>query len=401
MGIGNIATTGMQAAMTNMEVISNNIANSNTPAFKGSLTNFGDLYPAGGNASSVQAGLGVSVTSIQQNFKTGGQSPTGIASDLAITNNNLFIMRDASSGQTSYTRYGRFSFDDGYFTLGNKRLQGFLAVNDTIPSGSTPADLFINTSPIAANASTTVTQQQLNLNASDSAPKTTPLDPTDSTSYNYSSATTLYDSLGTSNTLTLYYVKTAANEWTVNAYVNGSSVGTGSLTFASDGSLSAATGLTGMSFSPTSGATSPQSFDISMIGAKQFSSAYNQRPFTSDGYSAGTYTGYTIDKDGMVNVSYSNNQSILAGQIALANFQTPEQLQNIGDMSWITTSGSGEPNINQSNSSNGIKQSSIEMSNVDLASEMVSLITAQNIFQANAQVEQVYNQVMQTVTNLR
>jgi len=400
MGIGNIATTGMQAAMTNMEVISNNIANSNTDAYKGSYASFSDIYPAGGNAAGVQAGLGVNVAGIQQNFKPGGTRTSDSSSHLAITNNGFFVLRDAASGETTYTRNGKFDFRDGYFVLGNQRLQGFPAVNGVIPAGSTPADLFVNTAPMPAEPTTLVTQQRLNLNASDSLPATATFDPNDLTSYNFTSTATLYDSLGTSNTLNLYYVKTAANEWTVNAYVNGNSVGTGSLTFSSDGSLSAATGFTGLSFAPTSGATSPQDFSITMTGATQYANPSGSEKFISDGFFAGTFSGFGIDKNGEVTATYSNNEKVLVGKVALAMFQSPQGLQNIGTMSWTETADSGQPNINQVNSENGIQQSSIEMSNVDLASEMVNLITAQNIFQANAQVQQVYNQVMQTVTKL-
>ncbi len=399
MGIGNIATTGMEAAMTNMEVISNNISNANTPAFKSSFTNFADLYPSG-NASSVQAGLGVSVSGIQQTFSPGGPLPTNLPSDLAIINNGFFIMRDTTSGQTSYSRYGRFSFNNGYLTIGNDRLQGFPAVNNVIPPGSTPSDLFINTTSIPAQATTTIDQEQLNLNASDSSPVNPIFNPNDDTSYNFVSTAAVYDSLGNNNTLDLYYIKTSANNWTVNAYVNGSSVGVGSLTFDGAGQLISSTGLSSLSFSPTSGATSPQTFAVDMAGATQFAKAYNTSAFTTNGYQAGNYSSYNVDVNGNVTVTYDNNQTFTVGQIALALFQSPEGLQNIGNMSWLATTSSGSPLINQSNSQNALQQSAIEMSNVDLASEMVNLVSAQNIFQANAQVEQTYNQVMQTVTNL-
>jgi flagellar hook protein FlgE len=399
MGIGNIATTGMQAAMSNMEVISNNISNSNTFGYKGAYINFADIFPSSNESSSVQAGLGVSVSSIQQNFKPGGPVPTGIGSDLSISNNGFFIMRDASTAQTTYSRYGRFTFDNGYFTIGNQRLQGFPAVNDAIPAGSSPADLFVDTTAVSANPSSVVTAQQLNLKANDTILGVT-FDENDSTTYNFSSNATIYDSLGNESTLSLYYIKTASNEWEVNAYVDGTSVGTGSLTFSSTGALTAATGLDTLSFTPTTGATTPQSFEVLMTGTTQNATSYNTNPFTTDGFGAGTFSGYTIDKDGMVNVTYSNKQTVLAGQVALATFQSPSGLQNVGNMSWIATDGSGTANINQENTSNAIQQSTLEMSNVDLASEMVNLITAQNIFQANAQVQQTYTQVMQTVTKL-
>lgn len=401
MGIGNIATTGMQAAMTNMEVISNNIANSNTYAYKASYANFADLYPTG-NASSVQPGLGVSVTGIQQDFKPGGTTPTSQLSDLALTKQGFFVMRDLATGQSTYTRYGRFSFNEGYLTLGNgnQRLQGFPAVNDAIPPGGTPADLFINTADSPASATTTVTQQRLNLNASDGAPTNPVFNPTDSTSYNFSSTADVYDSLGNANTLNLYYIKTSANNWTVNAYVNGASVGVGSLTFDSNGQLTTTTGLGSLSFNPTSGATSPQVFAVNMSGATQYAKASSTNQFNSDGYQVGKYAGYDIDKNGLVTVRYDNNQTSIAGQVAVAQFESPEGLQNIGSMSWTATTASGTPFINQSNSQSAIQQSALEMSNVDLASQMVNLVAAQNIFQANAQVQQVYNTVMQTVTKL-
>ena len=72
MGIGNIANTGMRAAMANMETISNNIANANTIGFKRSNVNFSDIYPSAGGGSGTQIGLGVNVSSISQDFSTSG-----------------------------------------------------------------------------------------------------------------------------------------------------------------------------------------------------------------------------------------------------------------------------------------------------------------------------------------
>lgn len=398
MGIGNIATTGMQAAIINMETISNNIANANTYGFKSSSVNFADLFPT--NGSSDQPGLGVTVPSILQNFNTGGSASTNVPSDLSITNSGFFIMQDATSGEISYTRYGRFSFDGGYFLQGNQRLQGFAAVNGVIPSGTSATDLVISTSPIAANPTSVVTQNGLNLDANDEVPVNS-FSTSDTSSYNFSNPATVYDSLGNANSLVLYYIKSSANNWTVNAYVNGSSVGTGSLYFSNTGALSSTSGLGSLSFSPTSGAASPQDFAVDLTGATQTSAGDSVNLFTSDGYPVGAYTGYDIDKNGFVSVSYNNGQPpVLVGQIALATFQSPAGLQNIGNASWVATSSSGAAVVNQANSQSGLNPGSVELSNVDLTSEMVNLINAQNTFQANAQVEQAYNQVMQTVTKL-
>ena len=404
MGMGNIANTGMQAAMSNMDIISNNIANANTYGFKRASANFADLFPSGNDASSVQIGLGVAVTGSQEDFTPGGPSaPTNLASDFSIGGNGFFIMKDATSGQSTYSRYGHFGFDrtTGFFTIGNSRLQGFPAVNGSVPAGSTPADLHVNTAPVPAVPTTLITQSGLNLSASDVIPVTTPFDPNTSTSYNYTTGSKIVDSLGTQHDLNIYYVKTGSNAWGVNVYVDGNVItNTATMTFTSAGALNTTTGLTGLNYVPGTGATSPQTFDISMTQATQFGSPDGANPFTVNGYGAGEFQSYTVDKNGIVNATYTNGPPVVVGQIALAEFQSPQGLVDVGNQSWTANTASGAPIINQSNSTGIINQGTLELSNVDLATEMVNLINAQNTFQANAQVEQVYNQVMQTVTKL-
>src|SRR5690606_16588134 len=134
------------------------------------------------------------------------------------------------------------------------------------------------------------------------------------TSYNFSTNVKMYDSLGSQHNLNLYYVKTAtANEWTVHAYVDGISVGTGSMTFTSGGLLSSATGLTGLSYSPTTGAASPQAFDVVMTGATQFGDLSGSASFLPDGHGAGAFSKYTIDSNGKVTALYTNGTSELVG----------------------------------------------------------------------------------------
>ena len=398
MGIQDIANTGMKSSMTNMEVISNNISNANTIGFKKSYTNFADLYPGSGSASSVQAGLGVSIASIRQDFTKGGYQTTDRSLDLSINDNSFFIMRDAGTGQTCYSRAGRFNLDpNGYLLSGNNRLTGYPAVNGKILAPSL-ADLKVPTLPVPAKATTEVTGS-LNLDSNGAIPTST-FSVSDPTSYNYATYTNVYDSQGNSAPLSLYYVKTAANEWTVKAEVNGSSAGTGSLVFAADGSLQSATGLSSLSYSPTTGAATPQAFSVTLSGSTQYAGGSSPQPFNQDGYQAGTFSGLNIDNNGVLNVQYTNGQNIQVGQIAVADFQAPEGLMDIGNMCWVQSPTSGNPTITQNSSTNNITAGSLEISNVDLTEEMVNLIGAQHSFQANAQVEQTYNEVMQTIVKI-
>ena len=236
MGIETIATTGMQAAMSNMEVISNNIANANTLGFKKSYANFADLFPTGNSSAGAQAGLGVNLSGIKQDFSSGGIQTTGQILDLSINNNSFFMLNDPSTGATTYSRAGRFGLDpNGYIIAGSQRLQGFQAVNGTIIAPST-ADIKISNAPMPAKASTSG-NGKVNLDSS-AKPPTGPFTDTDATTYNFSTNASIIDSLGNKNTLVLYYVKSATtNTWTVNAEVNGVAAGTGTLSFSQGGAL--------------------------------------------------------------------------------------------------------------------------------------------------------------------
>lgn len=397
MGIGNIADTGMRAAMSNMEVISHNIANASTIGFKKSYINFADIYPSANGASN-QIGLGVDVSSVNQNFSTGSYTYTNQPLDLGINGNGFFIVKDPSSGQISYTRAGRFEPKQGYITFGNRRLQGFSAVNGNIPAGSSVTDLQISNASLPASATTNVALK-INLDSNSDVPAGV-FDPNNSDTYNYQSTANIYDSLGNTHSVVSYYVKTSANNWNVNVYVDGTSVGSGSLTFTTSGQLATSTGLDTLSFSPTTGATSPQTFAIDMTGSTQYGSSNSVNLTDPDGYAPGLFSGVTIDSDGKVYMQYTNSQKLLAGQVAIANFQSPEGLVDIGNMSWIASTNSGSAIVNQNNSVGNIRTGYVELSNVDLTTEMVNLLSAQHTFQANAQVENTYNEVMQTVIKL-
>lgn len=400
MGIGNIANTGMQASMSDMEVTSNNIANAGTYGFKKSYVTFADLYPVGSGAGN-QIGLGVAISSIGQNFASGGFQYTGNSMDISIKRDGFFVMRDSTSGETTYTRNGQFAIDEnGYITStdGVTRVQGFPATNGVISPGAAPTDLQVDYSPIPAVATTSISTK-VNLNSTSNAISAT-FDPLDTSTYNYKSETTVYDSLGNSTALSLYYIKTAANTWTVQAQIGGATIGTGSLAFDTSGQLTSSTGLNALSFSPTTGAASPQTFAVDMTGSTQFGSGNSVNLNQPNGYPAGTVSSYSIDQDGLLTVSYSNGQKIPSGQIAIATFQAPQGLAQAGKMSWTATTSSGPANINQTSSSGNFNPQQLELSNVDLTQELINLIGSQHNFQANAQVEQTYNEIMQTVIQL-
>jgi len=175
--------------------------------------------------------------------------------------------------------------------------------------------------------------------------------------------------------------------------------------FASDGSIdSGATALPfALSVPVGTGATSPLVFDLDFTGSTQFGSSFGVNQLSQDGYPSGKLTSYTISSDGVILGRYSNGQTRAQGQIVLANFTNPQGLQPLGNNAWGETAASGQPLVGAPNTGNlGVLQSgALEEANVDITAELVKMITAQRIYQANAQTIKTQDAVLQTMVNLR
>ncbi|SIT42484.1 conserved hypothetical protein [Paraburkholderia ribeironis] len=234
-----------------------------------------------------------------------------------------------------------------------------------------------------------------------------------SSTYNYSTSTTVYDSLGGSQTVNMYFAKTAAGTWDVYA---GTSTGTAQLighaNFNSSGTLLGTTDAAGVatttpfvfnfSVPTTDGSSTPQNLTLNIAGTTQYGGKDGVNSLQPDGYAAGTLTSFTIGSDGTLTGNYSNQQTASLGQIVLANFANQNGLVNLGNNEFQQTSQSGVAQISTPGSTNhGVLQGgAVENSNVDLTSELVNLITAQRNYQANAQTIKTQQTVDQTLINL-
>ena len=234
-----------------------------------------------------------------------------------------------------------------------------------------------------------------------------------STTYNYSTSTTVYDSLGGSQTVNMYFAKTSAGTWNVYA---GTSTGTASLighaNFNSSGTLLGTTDAAGVATTTpfaynfqiptTDGSSTPQNLTLNIAGTTQYGGKDGVNSLQPDGYAAGTLTSFTIGADGTLTGNYSNQQTAALGQIVLANFSNQNGLVNLGNNEFQQTSQSGVAQISAPGSTNhGVLQGgAVENSNVDLTSELVNLITAQRNYQANAQTIKTQQTVDQTLINL-
>ncbi|MFZ5755469.1 MAG: flagellar hook protein FlgE [Pseudomonadota bacterium] len=400
------ALSGLNAATTELGVISHNVANAGTTGFKGSRAEFGDLFsvsPYG--LTNNQTGAGVKVAAVSQQFTQGNIEFTENFLDLAISGQGFFTMSE--NGVRVYSRAGNFSIDrDGYVVNpAAQRLQVFP------PDGSggfntgslTDLQLTVGENPPVATTTVTLTT---NLPADAPQPATAPFDPNDASSYNHAASLTTYDSLGVSHVQTTYFVKTAnPNEWAANTYMDGTAIGGAqTLQYSTAGALVTPAGgqLALPAWTPPSGAAA-MNISIDVAASTQFGDSFAISELNQDGNTTGRLVGVEVDSRGVVFALFSNGRSQGLGQVAMAKFTNTQGLQKLGDNSWSETYESGQPLIGQAGTSSfGLIQSSaLEASNVDMTGQLVAMITAQRSFQANAQVISTQDQITQTVLNIR
>jgi flagellar hook protein FlgE len=407
----NTALSGLNAATTDLNAISNNIANASTSGFKSSRVEFADVFPAsnlGTSANSV--GRGVQVAAVNQEFTQGNVSFTDNNLDLAVSGQGFFILSD--NGTRIYSRAGALQVDrDGYvINSQNQRLQVYQADATGNITGAL-GDLYLDPSDIPPSATTAV-NAGLNLNAN-GAVIAGAIDPFDATTYNNSTALTVYDSLGNAHNATLYFQKSAANTWNVELYVDGNqaSFGAGSnvLGFLNNGALDT-TGNTTTTFTVTAAqlgnGAAPMTVAVDFNSATpitQYGSGFSVNNLTQDGFTTGRLRGVDISDTGVVLARYTNGQSRTLAQVALANFNNPTGLRQLGATSWAESFESGAALIGApATASLGLVQSgALEESNVNLTEQLVAMITAQRNFQANAQVISTEDTITQTIINIR
>lgn len=400
--------SGLNAASKTLEVIGNNVSNANTVGFKQSRAEFADVFANSLTGSGTsQIGIGTKIATVAQQFTQGNITSTNNPLDIAINGGGFFRM--SNDGAITYTRNGQFQMDRfGYIvnSEGN-RLTGYTADLAGVLSTGAPSELNINTSDLQPTATTEVTGI-VNLDSRNTNLTAAGFDPADPTTYHNSSAVTVFDSLGNAHNIQSFFVKTAPGTWDVFTTADGVPTTTlptptSTLTFNGTGvAPTSVPALPTVNFTPTTGA-SAVSLTIDYTDSTQFGSNFSVNSLTQDGYSSGRLSGFSTSNDGMIIGRYTNGQSRVLGQVVLASFVNPNGLQSLGGNAWAESGTSGNPLVGPPNTGGfGVLQSSaIEDSNVDLTAELVNMITAQRVYQANAQTIKTQDQVLQTLVNLR
>ncbi|AXK71292.1 flagellar hook protein FlgE [Lysobacter sp. TY2-98] len=403
-----VSLSGMNAAQSDLNVTSNNIANSNTTGFKQSRAEFADVYPTSAyGLSKNTVGAGVRLQRVAQQFSQGTVENTGKALDLALNGKGFFTL--SANGTTVYSRAGNFGTDKDGFVVNpsGQRLQVYLP--DASGSGfdmGRMSDLQLDSgdSPPLATSNVAV---GTNLPANASVPVTAAFNAADPTSYNYTTSMTVYDSLGAAHSQSMYFVKTATpNQWQAYTTIDGTAVGGAqTLQYSSTGTLTtpvAPGNIALPAYTPATGAA-PMNITLNVGNSTQYGSSFSVAALTQDGHTTGRLTGIEVGSDGIVQARYTNGVSTALGQVVVTNFANPQGLQPLGDNAWAETSESGQAMRGAAGTAEfgNVQGGALESSNVDLTEQLVNMITAQRNFQANAQMITTQDQITQTVINIR
>ncbi len=418
----NIGVSGLSATGSGMSVIGDNIANAGTTGFKQSRAEFQDVLSSTlkGIDGGDQIGAGVKLAHIKPNFTQGNISRTDNVTDLAI-NGNGFFQIDAPFGK-GYTRDGSFHFNkEGVLVNSDEyAVIGFQADEEgNITNKQGPIKLGNTTIPARATKEVKV---DMNLDSRAKVMQFNIEDPEKTSNFN--SSITVYDSVGTARVVTLYFNKESDNNWTYHAVVDGADaaggtpgkaveMATGKLIFDGKGYLQEEQESSN-AFNFNNGAAPGQkiAFDFGkslkeggtgLNATTQFGSESAIARHTQDGASAATLTSLSFNDDGILTAVYNNGESRNVCQIGIAKFENNEGLFKVGKNMFKESRKSGQAALGKPGEAGRgeVLSKSLELSNVDIASEFVNLMTAQRNFQANAKTITTADQMLQEVLNIK
>jgi flagellar hook protein FlgE len=235
-------------------------------------------------------------------------------------------------------------------------------------------------------------------------------DPADTATYHYAASTEVFDTLGQSHVISVYFTKTASNAWAwryTAEDVTGAAVGqaagaaaAGTITFNPDGSLLAGgTGaLPAMNWNNGSTATPVAvTFNTTQFDSESVVIAQNQ-----NGYGAGNLTNVGINSDGVILATYSNGEQTKVANLVLGKFKNANGLEAAGSNLFLASDDSGSPRVGLPGPELGnIFTNSLEQSNVDMGQEFVRMITVQRGFQANSKIISTVDELLGELINLK
>ena len=395
--------SGLSANSEAMGIIGDNISNVNTVGFKSSKAVFSDLFSTvlANGSTTRQLGRGSQLSGTLKEFSQGAFEASSNSLDMALDGSGFFVVNNGQGNQ--YTRAGQFRLNDNGLvqTVTGQTLQGQRVTNGTVSSTVESIDLAgVQSSPEATTSFTL----GANLDASSSSTTT------------FNSPVTIYNSVGTQVTASIQFTKVdGANSWTYNISTSEGTLtsgASGTVSFDNSGNLtSPATDpsiVIDYSASASPALTQTLSWDlVNSSGTTNgkltgFAAASNNNSLVQDGFSTGTLVGLTTDSTGIISGLFNNGQTDKLFQVTLGDFLAPTGLQRAGANLFSETADSGQVVLGTAGTGGfgGITGQSLELSNVDLAEQFVTMIQTQQAFQASARIITTADDLMTEAVNL-
>jgi len=398
--------TGLTSNAQAMSIIGDNISNVNTVGFKESKAVFSDIFSTiltNGSVTS-QLGRGTQLQGTIQSFSQGSFEASSNALDLAIDGSGFFVVNNGTGN--FYTRAGQFRLnDDGLVqAITGEILQGNQISNGVASTSTTNIDLAgVQSAP---QASTTF-QIGANLDSAATAATT------------FNTPVTLFNSVGSQVLLNVQFTKVAgSNSWTYALSPSDGTVtsgGSGTVTFDTSGQLATINGALAdqtivIDYTSANPSASAQTLTWDVVDASGasngkltgFAAESNNNSLVQDGYTTGTLVGLTVNSQGIISGLFNNGQSDSLFQVAMADFLAPSGLTRQGQNLFAESDASGQPVLGTATTGGfgAIVGQTLELSNVDLAEQFVTLIQTQQAFQASARIITTADDLLTEAVNL-
>jgi flagellar hook protein FlgE len=397
----NTGMSGLMAYSQGLQDIGNNLTNVNTPGYKGTETQFSDLFDqangeenAGGGAQQ-QVGAGLTTVGSNIDFTQGTLNPTGNPLDVAISGDGFFVTLNGA--QQTYTRAGQFQFNSAGILINeaNGQQVAGIASNGQLSNISLAS---LHTSPAKATTTIPLTGALSNTYATTVPPGSAPSVP----------GITVYDPAGGQHTLTISFslvtpAATAGTDvWNVTAKDGtGATVGTGSISY-TNGTPVTGSDTLNLSYAPSGVTAFPIKLDFSGTSSSAIGATSSISAGTVDGNSSGTLTSETFDSTGMLVATYSNGQTVNGPHLAMAYFNSSQELTETSGNNFVANNQSDAKfGIAGTGSLGSVTAGSIEGSNVNLSQEFSNLIVMQRGYQAASQVLSTANDMIQTLFDMK
>jgi flagellar hook protein FlgE len=385
-----VALSGMTAHERGLNVISNNVANMNTPGFRGSTVSFADVFVGAPPQGTGQPpGGGVEASRTQVDFRPGEPQQTGGDLDLLLDGDGFFVIQD-ENGETRYSRSGRFDLNaDGELVVfgQNQKVMARTAGGALVP---------ITLGNLRASASKTTTQVDLDgILSSGDADGAATID-----------ELTVFDSAGNKHTLKISFAKdtTAPTpdvsvRWNMTFTEGAAQVGTASVAFFGSDVIA---GSNPVPVTLTLGDAGPTEikFNFDAVDGGPFGGVSNLRVQKQDGFAAGVIATRTFDELGVLKITYTNGQTADGPTLALARVADQESLVQLSN-SLFAYRGTQPVEFMTANADVRVLKGALEGANVALTSQFTALILMQRGYQASSQVLSTTNEMFQQLFDVR